>query len=215
MIILSHRGWWKKTEEKNTRIAFQRAFDAGYGIETDIRDQNGTLAVSHDPPIGSCMPWAEFVEIWQKSNPDAVIAVNIKADGLQSRFAVSMSTINPKSYFVFDMSVPDSLGYLNASIPTFGRLSEYEPQLYKTDQLTGVWIDCFKSDWIDAAVIEKNRVLGLDVALVSPECHKRGHSEAWKEWRKALISPSDSGRLMICTDFPDQADAFFNNHAKN
>ena len=49
--ILSHRGYWKKVEEKNTIQAFENSFSHGFGLETDIRDLNGKLVVSHDIPI--------------------------------------------------------------------------------------------------------------------------------------------------------------------
>ena len=33
MIILAHRGYWKKISEKNTEVALKKAFKKGYGIE--------------------------------------------------------------------------------------------------------------------------------------------------------------------------------------
>ena len=50
MKILAHRGFWADEEEKNTLSAFGKAFDSGFGIETDIRDRNGELVISHNPP---------------------------------------------------------------------------------------------------------------------------------------------------------------------
>ncbi len=52
MIILSHRGYWKSEEERNQEVAFHRSFDLGYGTETDIRDIQGKLVISHDMPQG-------------------------------------------------------------------------------------------------------------------------------------------------------------------
>ena len=31
--ILAHRGFWKEETEKNTKTAFERAFNSGFGIE--------------------------------------------------------------------------------------------------------------------------------------------------------------------------------------
>ena len=50
MIILSHRGYWKSEKERNQEVAFHRSFDLGYGTETDIRDIQGKLVISHDMP---------------------------------------------------------------------------------------------------------------------------------------------------------------------
>ena len=36
MNIIAHRGYWKIRSEMNTNIAFERALDNGFGIETDI-----------------------------------------------------------------------------------------------------------------------------------------------------------------------------------
>ena len=43
--ILAHRGFWKREGEKNTKVAFERAFDNGFGIETDLRDVKGEIIV--------------------------------------------------------------------------------------------------------------------------------------------------------------------------
>ena len=53
MIVLSHRGYWKTAVEKNTPTAFKRSFELGFGTETDVRDRNGELVISHDMPNGS------------------------------------------------------------------------------------------------------------------------------------------------------------------
>ena len=49
MLIISHRGYWGQNVNKNTKDAFKRSFNLGFGTETDIRDHDGTLVISHDP----------------------------------------------------------------------------------------------------------------------------------------------------------------------
>ncbi len=46
--ILAHRGIWNKKLKKNSLDALTLALDMGFGIETDIRDRNGVLVISHD-----------------------------------------------------------------------------------------------------------------------------------------------------------------------
>lgn len=41
MQILSHRGYWKNIEEKNSLRSFERSFMNLYGLETDLRDRGG------------------------------------------------------------------------------------------------------------------------------------------------------------------------------
>ena len=67
MEILSHRGYWKNEGEKNTKIAFERSFQLGFGTETDIRDYKGELVISHDIADSSCMK----LEAFQKAQPSA------------------------------------------------------------------------------------------------------------------------------------------------
>lgn len=35
MRIIAHRGYWFSAQEKNTEVAFYRAFSMGFGTETD------------------------------------------------------------------------------------------------------------------------------------------------------------------------------------
>jgi glycerophosphoryl diester phosphodiesterase len=45
MKIMSHRGYWRGEDEKNTTTAFSRSFDLGFGTETDVRDALGQLVI--------------------------------------------------------------------------------------------------------------------------------------------------------------------------
>ena len=82
MNILAHRGYWLKPEEKNTRIAFERALSLGFGIESDVRDYLGNLVISHDIPGDSAMPLSEFIALLEQY-PRVSFALNVKSDGLQ------------------------------------------------------------------------------------------------------------------------------------
>lgn len=61
MKILSHRGYWKNSDEKNKENAFRRSFSLGYGTETDVRDCRGDLVISHDMPIGNEISCEDFL----------------------------------------------------------------------------------------------------------------------------------------------------------
>ncbi len=209
---LAHRGFWKRPEEKNSPAAFERALRAGFGIETDLRDLNGELVVSHDPPRQGALTWASFLELYQTLGIQCPpIAVNVKSDGLAERLAASLPPSCRDRFFAFDMSVPDALGYLRAGVTTFTRRSELEiaPSFYGHAQ--GVWMDAFFSDWIGKADIETALKDGKIVALVSSELHRRDHRDWWlklRSWLK-VMAPHDRARVWLCTDFPDQAKDFF------
>ena len=64
MQFISHRGFWLKPEEQNTGIAFTRALKAGFGIETDLRDHQGNIVISHDMPREGVMTFDYFLQMY-------------------------------------------------------------------------------------------------------------------------------------------------------
>ncbi len=205
MIILAHRGWWLTPAEKNTRAAILRAFESGYGVETDVRDHDGELVLAHDMPTGAnLIPFEWVIEAFAKAGQPGALAVNVKADGLHIPLADMLGRHGVDRAFVFDMAVPDSLGYLSRGISTFTRHSEIEPHPAFYAEADGVWIDCFHGDWIDAGVIEGHLDAGKRPALVSPELHGRSHEAAWQAWAPL----ARDARVMICTDLPKAFEAF-------
>ncbi len=209
MIILSHRGWWKTAEEKNSRDAFRRSFEHGWGAELDVRDFRGRLVVSHDPPKDDSFPFEDLLKLYRQAACQGTLAINIKSDGLQNLLKAALQQHTIDNYFVFDMSIPDALGYLKADIRAFTRQSEYEPQPAFLEQASGVWLDAFHGPWADDSIIERHLAVGRPVALVSPELHRRPHLEEWALWREHEQRAGGTDLLMLCTDFPDEAERFF------
>ena len=215
MILLAHRGLWKVKDEQNTLEAYRAAFVRGYGVELDVRDAGGELVISHDLPTGPCLSFQAVLDLHADFPPGPVIAINIKADGLTSRLAEMLHLRPSTPYFCFDMSVPDALHYVRAGLCAFTRHSEYEadPSFYR--EAHGIWLDRFVDPWVDPAEIVSQLRRGKKVAVVSPELHRKPHTLAWSLWREALRA-SDlpaaliDQHLMLCTDFPDEAHAFFN-----
>lgn len=66
MYILAHRGYWLYKEEENTLDAFQRAYENGFGIETDVRDYNEQLVISHNIPAAGCTAFSDFADQYAK-----------------------------------------------------------------------------------------------------------------------------------------------------
>jgi hypothetical protein len=207
MIIISHRGYWKSLEEKNSITAFNRSFIHNFGTETDFRDRNGELVISHDPAQSYSLIADLFFSTYIKYGQTSPLALNIKSDGIQKILTAALKKHNIKNYFVFDMSVPDMIGYINQGFNVFTRQSEYEASPILYEKCQGVWIDCFKSDWIDERTIKSHITHGKQVCLVSPELHKRPYEKEWKRLKKMSISISSE--VMLCTDYPEQARNFF------
>jgi len=206
--VLSHRGYWKKITEKNQSAAFERSFSLGFGTETDIRDYKGELVISHDIADDKCITVKEMFEIYNKYDYNLPLALNIKADGLQVKLKELLDEYKIENYFVFDMSVPDGLGYLKQDIKAFTRESEYEkiPSFY--DEAYGIWLDEFQGHWITQEVIEKHIKNRKQICIVSPDLHKREYKNEWQHY-KEIEKELGVNNMMICTDYPEIAKEFF------
>lgn len=208
MLILSHRGWWTERPEQNGAVAFRRALAAGFGIETDLRDSHGGIVISHDMPGAGAMPLSVFLDLAEREACRQPLALNIKADGLQAALAEAMMHRAVADWFVFDMSVPDMLGYRRRGMPYFTRESEVEPEPALYDDASGVWMDQFFGDWVGPDRIGRHLDAGKRVALVSPELHGRDHRPFWDRLAGASWRHNDA--VLLCTDFPDQARDWLN-----
>lgn len=208
MKIISHRGYWLAPHEKNTLPAFERSFSAGFGTETDFRDLNGSLVISHDPAAAEALPAATVFGLLARVNASLPLAINIKADGLQRLVQAALEASGITNYFLFDMSVPDAVQSIKAGLKTYTRHSDVEttPVLY--EEAAGVWMDAFRDDtWITTERIQEHLERGKEVCLMSPELHRRPHEEFWRRLANSRIARDE--RVTLCTDLPVQAQAFF------
>lgn len=208
MEILSHRGFWKNQNEKNTKEANLLSFKQGWGIETDIRDYNQQLVISHDIANNNNYTTEYLFEQYTNERTNATLALNIKADGLSKSLLSLLEKYDISNYFVFDMSIPETLRYLDEGMKVFLRCSEFEKpdeQLY--EKATGIWLDIFKSVWYDKNFVNLHLRNGKKVAFVSPELHGRNEPTLWK-----MIKENNwfqSSNTMLCTDLPDEALKYF------
>ncbi len=206
MIILAHRGFWTKPEEKNTIPAFEKAFSNGYGIETDVRDYKENLVISHNVADASCPLFTDMLEVYKRVGKDVPLALNVKADGIQPLLKKYLEEYKIRNYFMFDMSVPEQVVYVKEGFNTFTRQSEFEisPSMY--DKACGVWMDEFSEEWMKedyfAGHLKENKLIGV----ISPEIHGNDEKRIWD-----MIKPfTADNRLMLCTDIPKKAEAYFN-----
>lgn len=214
MIVLAHRGLWTSKSEQNSIASLCAALDHGFGIETDIRDDRGRLVISHDCPSGVEPVFDEFLACYRDRGATQMLALNVKASGMHEMVeaALAKREISKNRYFLFDMAAPDALGYLARAMPCYTRQSEIEAVPAFDDRATGIWLDCFFGDWIDDEVIRSHEQAGRRIALVSPELHGRDKDAAWAAWRRVVALLREQGRsdrVMICTDYPAEARAYF------
>lgn len=190
--VFAHRGAWSHSSEKNSQQALTKAFESGMGVETDFRDYQANLVLSHDILLNQQFtPFAGF-------NSKDRYAINLKSDGLLSLFLPFAEEIIVSRSFVFDGSIPEMVRYRDAGIPHALRLSEYETELpWKSEY---VWVDAFESDWWISDENLKSLFSSHHLVFVSPELHGRDHRlafEAFVDFRRKY------GKVFsVCTDLP-------------
>ena len=209
MRIISHRGYWIKDSEKNTVSAFERSFSLNYGTETDIRDFDGELVISHDVANKSCIKLTDFFNIYNSKNKKLLLALNIKSDGLQKMLFEFLKVHSINNYFVFDMSIPDTIMYLKEGMNVFIRQSEHELGTSFYESASGIWLDAFDGVWYSEELVKKHLNNGKKVAIVSSELHNREYLKHWTLLKSWNILNDDN--LILCTDLPEKAIKFFKN----
>ena len=204
MRILAHRGLWNTLEERNTKQAIFRAFDQGYGIETDLRDYCGDLVISHDIADGTCPKVSDIFQYYKNHNIGTTLALNVKADGIQKNLKRLLDEYAITNYFMFDMSAPEMVVYHKQDFQFFTRQSEIEMTPIMYDKADGIWMDEWEEGWITAECIKKHLGKRLQIGIISPEIHGRDHMPLWN-----MLKEIKSDDVMLCTDKVKEAEAFF------
>lgn len=188
------------------------ALDAGYGLETDIRDHEGRIYISHDPIIDPILSFSDFLsEIKSlKHSNFGNIAVNVKADGLAKKIKWLIKEIlgdHDLNFFFFDASIPDLYSYHRENLIVYSRLSELEPCASMNELHSGIWVDSFDGTYDQVSVASNESSNSCSCAIVSPELHGRPHECLWKSLKNL---DSKKKNLQLCTDYPEQAFNYFN-----
>jgi len=233
MKILEHRAGWldnnsiKPINLPNSLEALSLSLQRLNGIETDIRDLNGRLVISHDLPGKNSLLLEDFFSLYSGVESHVMLALNIKCDGISRLLSNLIDRYQIKSYFTFDMSIPETIKYCRAGLSFFLRYSDFEqnpiiatPILYS--KCSGVIIDQFNYE--SSFVIEYDFLASLlddnkFICIMSPELHlknasKNSHLVIWSQYKKLFCLLVDKGycidRVFLCTDYPIKADTYFN-----
>jgi len=209
MISISHRGYWLNPVEKNTLIAFKRAFSQGYGTETDLRDYCGDIVISHDIPTAESIKFEVFLDLFVKYDNQLPLALNIKSDGLAKKINEFLRFYKINNYFCFDMSIPDTIQYIEEGMNVFMRRSEYEPDNELFFYAKGIWLDSFNSNIFCSDEVIAYLESGKKVCIVSPELHRKDESAMWKRIKSLPLEYYSSDRLLICTDKIEKVIEYF------
>lgn len=205
MKIIAHRGFWQTEAEKNSLTAIKRAVDNGFGFETDLRDCGGKILISHNPPSGSEINAESVFDTYRNAHFEEPLALNIKADGLQNMIIDLLNKYNITNYFFFDMSICDTVIYVEKKLQIASRLSEFEKDMPFYKDSSVVWIDYFNSDGPTIQMVKHTLSDKKIACVVSPELHKRPYQQMWSQ----LFSYRNDPNVYLCTDYPDKAKEYF------
>ncbi len=209
MDIIAHRGLWKHPTESvsppNSLPAIEDAFRHGYGIETDIRSQEGKLYLSHDPIVDPKRPprFEEFLSLAARY-PDALSFLNIKEDGLVPLLLAFRDSLAKFRHVFFDMSVPQLVQFSRSfsKVNLSSRYSEYEKNPSALDICDWIWVDAFERDCPKEEISRLNITQIKKLAIVSPELHGREEKTFWATLKSVKFEA-------LCTDLPVQANEYF------
>ncbi len=209
--ILCHRGLWKYKKNHNNLISLEKAVKNSFGIELDIRDYENKIIISHDifdnkkshKLLFEYFLKRNFKEINKKK---LAIAINIKSDGLFLKLKKILKIYKIKNYFCFDMSAPETFKYIKYNLNFYSRFSKFENNILFKKESKGIWIDCFDGNFLYKKSFNK-KIL----CYVSPELHNKNNKRLsfWKKL-KNLNKKKNKTKIFLCTDFPIQANLYFN-----
>ena len=203
--LLAHRGAWVRERlSPNSPEALIGALGAGFSLETDLRDSRRQVVISHDPAMDSETMFLDFLREASSSprSENAVLALNVKSDGLTSILDEELRELKSFQHFFFDMSTPELVKLARAGLNVGVRLSEFENlsnQLQIVENPTAIWIDGFDSEWWGAHDLQELGDAGTNLVFVSPELHGRDPHKLWAEFAKGF---RDNPNWYLCTDHP-------------
>lgn len=143
-----------------------------YGVEVDIRSDNGQLIIHHDP-----LAHGENFEAWLKHYQHGTLILNVKEEGLEAPLIDLMKQCHITDYFFLDQSFPflikwSKLGEHRCAV----RVSEFESietALTLSGKVDWVWVDCFTHFPLSGADAKRLQDAGFKLCLVSPELQGR------------------------------------------
>lgn len=208
MEILAHRGYWREQEERNSMESLIRALDNGFGIETDIRDYNGKLVISHDIANSNSSSVEILFKYYKEQGLASSLALNVKSDGIQPLLKPLIEKYNIHNYFLFDMSVPELVVNNREKLKYFTRHSDIEHQCVMYHSADGVWMDSFYDNrWLSKEMIREHIKDGKKICVVSSELHGNSYEGVWKMIKDEGFHKSEF--LKLCTDIPQEAKRYF------
>ncbi len=139
-----------------------------FGIEIDIRSNNGDLIIHHDP-FSPGLPIEDLLKYYNHK----FLILNVKEEGLESKLIGLMSDFKINDFFFLDQSFPFLLKTSKCGESRCAaRVSEYESvstALALKGLVDWVWIDVFNGLKLTISEYMLLKESGFKLCLVSPE----------------------------------------------
>jgi hypothetical protein len=192
MKLISHR--------RNT-IEELKATPREYGVEVDIRSDNGRLVIHHDP-----FAQGDHFEDWITHYQHGTLILNVKEEGLEARLIDLMKQYEIKDYFFLDQSFPFLIKWSKQGERRCAvRVSEFESietALALKGKIDWVWVDCFTHFPLTGDDAKRLQSAGFKLCLVSPELQGRP-AETQIPQLAALLRERSVEVEAICTKKPE------------
>lgn len=191
MKIYSHRG---------NSISALAELDPKYGVEIDLRTNNGNLILAHDPFTEGDL-FSDWLKFW-RGQP---LILNVKEDALENSILHYLNEYGVFDFFFLDQSYPSIRRTINSGLTKVAtRVSDYEDlQTALNSGSDWVWLDSFSGKWdyLNEAVpvLTKN---GQKTCLVSPELQRTNSSDELHYLQEMILQES-LAITSVCTKLPE------------
>lgn len=163
-----------------------------YGVEIDLRDNNGNIYLAHDPYVQG-----ELLINFLQSYNHSFIIFNIKSEGIEQDIIRLIKQFKINDYFFLDSSFPMINKYhkdANFAI----RFSEYESiesVMLMKNKVKWVWVDCFTKNPLTKEIYDILKP-HFKLCFVSPEL--QAQDEKLEKYKKDFYN-NNIHFDMICT----------------
>jgi hypothetical protein len=191
MKIYSHRG---------NSVSALTELDPKYGVEIDLRTNNGNLILAHDPFTEGAL-FSDWLKFWRGQS----LILNVKEDALENSILQYLNEYGVSDFFFLDQSYPSIRRTIKSGLTKVAtRVSDYEDlQTALNSGSDWVWLDSFSGEWdyLNGAVpmLVKN---GQKTCLVSPEL-QRANSSSELKLLQEMILEKNLAITSVCTKFPE------------
>ena len=140
-----------------------------FGVEIDLRSNNGDIILSHDPFNDASCKFEEWLNYYNH----AFLILNVKEEGLEQYIQQILNIRKIEDFFFLDQSFPFLIRTTgNGELRSAVRYSEYESiETVKnlTHRVEWVWVDFFNNFPLSSDDFDDLRSRGFKVCVVSPE----------------------------------------------